>query len=360
MKVISYGTQHEIYPDDLKTGDALLPATYKVNFHPMKGFWLDEIIDFENKEEKVYGNHEEKIDKVFNSYERFDRSMGVILSGDKGIGKSLFVQLLSEQAIAKGMPVVIVSKPFKGVAEFIDSIHQECLVMFDEFEKVFSINSDDNESQNDLLGLFDGTSQAKRLYAITVNKLHLVSEFMVSRTGRFHYHIRFDYPTPAEIQIYLKDKLEEAYYTEIPNVIAFAHKVKLNYDSLRAIAFELNAGYSFGAAIGDLNILNTDLQRYDINVYFTNGETSMLGSNTLDLFSEELEVGGHTPKESNYFEITFDPTDIQYNEDDQMVVNGAKIRFNQYGEDEHKEDLQVSGIVIALKPEKSVNYKYAV
>lgn len=50
--------------------------TYKVFFSKMTGFYLYEVDDFEIKEEKVYGNHEPKLNKVFNSYDKFDRSLG--------------------------------------------------------------------------------------------------------------------------------------------------------------------------------------------------------------------------------------------------------------------------------------------
>ena len=45
--------------------------------------------------EKVYGIHPKKADKVFKAFTKFERNLGVILSGDKGIGKSLFARILA-------------------------------------------------------------------------------------------------------------------------------------------------------------------------------------------------------------------------------------------------------------------------
>lgn len=356
MKIISHSDQYQIYSDDLKTYDALPPATYKVEFDPMSGFSLVKIDNFETVEEKIYGNHEEKIAKVLISYERFNRSMGVILSGDKGMGKSLFVQLLAKQAVDKGMPVVMVTKAYKGIADFIERIDQECLVIFDEFEKMFTINGENGESQNALLGLFDGTSQKKRLYAITVNKLHQVSEFMVSRTGRFHYHLRFDYPTPDEIQIYLQDKLEEEYYHEIKHVISFASRIKLNYDSLRAIAFELNQGYSFGTAISDLNILTLDDQRYNVKVIFSNGKTSTIRNQSLNLFEESVHVSGYS-ENSDWFAIQFDTANMQTTASE-MFVDGEHIQLD-VGDDFPK-DIKATSALITQHRDASVNYRLTV
>lgn len=358
MKVINYGPNFEIYSDDLKTFNSLPPATYKVAFNPMSGFSLVQADNFETIEEKIYGNHLQKIEKVLKSYDQFKRSLGVILSGEKGMGKSLFVQLLAKKAIEKGLPVVIVSKPFPGVADFIEKIDQEALVIFDEFEKVFTIDSDKAENQNDLLGLFDGTSQKKRLYAITVNKLQRVSEFMVSRTGRFHYHIRFDYPDATEIEIYLKDKLEPSYYSEINSVIAFATRVKLNYDSLRAIAFELNQGYSFGEAIADLNILTTDRQRYNVKALFTNGRTEEVKNVTLNLFEESVQIDLY-PNGHDWVSLTFDTNSIQ-SQTFKMMVDGEDIEI-ELGENNNVyiDDVDVVSLTITHHEDSGVNYKLA-
>lgn len=71
---------------------------------------------------------------------------------------------------------------------------------------------------------------------------------------------------------YLRDKLNKKYWDEIAAVVSFTQRTNLNYDCLRAIATELNAGESFESAIVDLNILNTDQLSYDIEVAFDNGK----------------------------------------------------------------------------------------
>lgn len=64
-----------------------------------------------------------------------DRNLGVILSGDKGIGKSMFGRMLSEMAVASGYPVLIVDTYYPGISSYLDSIQQEVVVFFDEFDK---------------------------------------------------------------------------------------------------------------------------------------------------------------------------------------------------------------------------------
>lgn len=357
MKIVGVGSTFRIYGDDLKTYDKLPAGTYKVECSPMSGFYLEQIDNFESKEEKIYGSHKEKIDKVLKSYDKFERSLGIILSGNKGMGKSMFVQLIAERVVERDIPVIMVTKAYPGIADFIEEIAQEVLVVFDEFEKMFNPRNEKAESQDNLLGLFDGTSQKKRMYAITVNDLHKVNSFMLSRPGRFHYHIRFDYPTAAEIEVYLADKVDEEYHGEIKHVVSFANRVKLNYDSLRAIAFELNEGYSFRSAIADLNILTTDTQRYDVKIELVNGKEIKLSGRNINLFSEEIRLDGYLPN-SNYFSVSFNPAQL-VEEPTKMTIDGEYVTVHAQDQDDDQTELiEVKGIIITHTRETGVNYQF--
>ena len=155
MKVISTGSKFDIYPDDLKSFDRLPANYYVVRFHPKKGFYLEKYTEFQMTESKIYGIHLEKVHKVLKLFDAFNRNLGVILSGDKGIGKSLFARLLGREAVNNGMPVIIVEGFIEGIGSFIDSIDQEVLVLFDEFDKTFACSRDDfrigNKAYGDLL-----------------------------------------------------------------------------------------------------------------------------------------------------------------------------------------------------------------
>ena len=137
------------------------------------------------------------------------------------------------------------------------------MVLFDEFDKTFCNNDNNGISpQTLMLSLFDGISVGKKLFLITCNGIRKLNDYLINRPGRFHYHFRFDYPSYEEIQEYLQDKLEEKYYGEIEGVVAFSRKVNLNYDCLRAIAYEISNGQTFKEAIKDLNIVNIEVVKY--------------------------------------------------------------------------------------------------
>lgn len=125
------------------------------------------------------------------------------------------------------------------------------------------------------------------MFVITCNDIRKLSDFIVNRPGRFHYHFRFEYPSAEEIRTYLDDKLDESRHNEIERIIAFSRKVDLNYDCLRAIAFEINNGESFQGAVSDLNIINLAQECYDFTMYFKNGSPMSVRNKQVDFFLDE-------------------------------------------------------------------------
>lgn len=116
MKAIKIGTKIEIYNDTVMTFNELPARAYIVRFEKMTGFYLDEYAEVEIKEDKIYGEHINKVKKVLRTYKAFNRNLGVILSGYKGIGKSLFARLLTVEAIKNGIPIIVVDKYIPGIA----------------------------------------------------------------------------------------------------------------------------------------------------------------------------------------------------------------------------------------------------
>lgn len=166
MKVVSQGNVYTIYSDALKTYDKLPAQVYNVRFSKQSGFYLEMSAPLEIKESKIYGVHMDKCEKVLKSFSAFARNLGVILSGDKGIGKSLFTKLLSIKAIEAGYPLLVVDTYIPGIASYIQTVEQECVVMFDEFDKTFGeVKEADGMAppQTEMLSLFDGMAMGKKL-----------------------------------------------------------------------------------------------------------------------------------------------------------------------------------------------------
>lgn len=273
MHIVESGKRYRIFNNAITTYDQLPPKTYRVDYDPeTRIFSLLEAHDFEIPETKIYGQHLDKVKKVLNSMDKMNRNLGVILSGDKGIGKSLFSKCLGLKARKKGIPVILVNEYHEGIANFLEEIEQTVMILFAQYDKTFDEKK--HNCQAEMLSLFDGVSAGKKLFVITCNEIQSLSQYLINRPGRFHYHFRFLYPTADEIRDYMEDKLDKQYYDEIENVIAFSVRMNLNYDCLRSIAFELNNGLKFQEAINDLNIIRiSQYKNIKIIVEFENQAT---------------------------------------------------------------------------------------
>lgn len=301
--IVASGGAYRLYDGSVQTFDQLPAGTYSIEFSPMTGYSLRDAEPLEAGDEKVYGDHLDRVRRISHSYQAMSRSLGVILSGDKGMGKSLMIRMLAERMREEhSLPVVLVQQSTPGLAAFLDELG-DAVVVFDEFEKIFP-NSGEQEAQNQFLSLFDGLSTTKRLYVLSVNNLHLVNDFMLNRPGRFHYHMRFNYPDQTTIENYLTDQVPNISTQDVMDIIEFSRKYNLNFDHLRAIAFELNLGERFADVIGDLNIkrLQASDQHVELRLTQVDGEVISLACR-IDLF--DLEGVQRVTDYASGFEIAF-------------------------------------------------------
>lgn len=328
---IETGSQIRVYDSAVKAHKALPLGTYRVHFSPKEGFSLQSIDDLVVGSGRVYGERNLKVDKIFSSYRRTERSLGVMLSGDKGQGKSLFLRMVAERALTEELPVVLVTEDADGIADFLDSL-DECIIVFDEFEKVFPSGGarshiDGSNRQNQFLSLFDGMSSVKRIYCLTVNEIADVTAYLVNRPGRFHYHFRFDYPGPEEVRAYLKDQAPNAPEAEVENAALFSRRVQVNYDHLRAIAFELNdAKAVFADIVQDLNIKAIEPSNYRVEARFNDGDTfaDEVAINLFERGNVGRTVEVRNSKNRSLF-ISFVPNDLIFEENGAIYLPTHKI-----------------------------------
>ena len=325
MNIVVSGSKVQVYGEEVSTYKQLPVDTYDVCFHKLTGFWLTPRPNLNTKEEKIYGSHQKKVDKVLKSFEATDRNFGVILSGKKGIGKSLFARILAESCIQHNLPVIIVTQYIPGIADFLASIKQEVMVIFDEFEKTFS-KHDDYDPQEEMLSLFDGLDNGKKLFVITCNQVSELSSYLINRPGRFHYHFTITNPSQDEVREYMTDKLKPEYQHWIEKIVSFSTTINMTYDFLRALAFELNQGYSLDETLSDLNIQRTSDIKFNISITLSDGRLFTAYEQAIDLYSDKkIGCRVYGPNSVSLW-FSFLPTDIK-SVNNQLVLSPEKVQF---------------------------------
>lgn len=337
MNIISMGSDYQVYDNGIKTHSQLPLGCYSVEFAQMRGFYLtakDEVLKV--NEARIYGSHQKRVQKVLNTYSLMNRNLGVLLSGPKGIGKSLFVRILAEEGMKKGLPVIVVNRAIPGIADFIEKIGQDIIVVFDEFEKTFA-DQKDWKPQDDMLSLFDGLDGGHKLYVVTCNDLSKLSEYMLNRPGRFHYHFSLGAPTKAEAEEYLTDSLLPQYHNLIEDIAGLTGVIDLPYDYLRAIAFEINQGYTLKETMLDLNITKPDMIRYDATIYLSDGTV---------FYSYGIKIDFTNPRPqycsayngSNRLDIAFTPSLAKLVGSEYIINEGIYRETDDYIDDDWPEE----------------------
>jgi hypothetical protein len=258
--------------------NSLPPSIYEVYYNPETGFSLNEIEQPLNITSKLYGEVDFITDRVLSSFERIEGNLGALFSGPKGVGKSLTVRNICQKAVKRELPVILVKKYFSNISQFIESICQSCVVVFDEFEKSYNAkgprDKDDFEGQENLLNLFDSLLAGKKLFLLTCNDWHDLSHFLLNRPGRIHYHFKYHSLSVSEISAYCVDNLAKEKHSLISEICSSGVRIpNFSYDMLRSIVFELNNySCSLDDVKNDLNISIRELSAFCFKVYLESGE----------------------------------------------------------------------------------------
>ena len=124
-----------------------LPArVYIMKYEKFRGFYLE--IDV-NKYmlPTIFGKGNTRIERIFNAFNLRQNSTGVLLTGQKGAGKTLFTKLAANKAINDGIPVIIINQAFSGddFNQLVNAIGK-CVLIFDEVAKTYGKTNSDDES----------------------------------------------------------------------------------------------------------------------------------------------------------------------------------------------------------------------
>ena len=278
---------------------SLEPAVYEIKSEAFRGTFLQirENVDT-SVPAKIYGRIPGMLAKTFRTFERRDKSTGVLLSGERGMGKSMFARLAVSEALKRKIPVVLLtgSCGVDDAVEIINQITQPIVVVMDEFEKNFPMESDDNNDdekkgkQQKFLSMLDGMgSSEKRLFIATVNDTSDLSTFFLNRPGRFFYHFEFNTLTHEEMREYLEGECDRKIVKKktIDYAVACMGTYAINYDGIAAIVEELNSGSPIEEALTDLNLDRKGDDAYVFSIHINGAEYTCEKWSSLNDIREE-------------------------------------------------------------------------
>lgn len=237
----AYDTEHnillpsvEVQPPPLMK--ELPTGTWGVALHPMIGYHLKKIEDFELPP-RVYGDFSARADRILKTFRDRPYATGVMLSGTKGSGKTLLAKMLSAKLREVGISTLVVTSPERGEGffQFIQDIKEPAMVLFDEYEKTYS----EDEHRNALLALLDGAYPTKKLFVLTCNERTNVSSYIRNRPGRIYYSIEFDTVDDREVEEYAADQLRNKEHAD-SLIKMFRMFPQFSFDMLKAVVEEMN------------------------------------------------------------------------------------------------------------------------
>lgn len=270
------GSRYSLTNEDNLDIHSQLPAgVYNLEFHSAAGYFFETAKLFEVPS-RLYGSLTKQSERIISTYNdrlKAGKSMGVLLNGLKGAGKTLLSKKVS---LDLGLPTVLVNRPF-GDDTFKQVISNlgPSIVIFDEFEK----NYKEQDAQNAILTLFDGVYPSECLFFVICNDRYGLTDALNNRPGRLYYAFEFNTLDSSFIEDYCNDRLHNKEHFLGVKTLSAVFK-DFNFDMLQALVEEMNRyKESASEAAKFLNLkasIMKEIERYDVTVTHKGRDVKLL------------------------------------------------------------------------------------
>jgi len=211
--------------------DNLPPHVFRLDKDPLERLYLTEISPSFTFPGKLYDIEHSFVDRAVKSFRTLGGNMGILLNGVKGTGKTVTAKLIANKT---RLPIIIVHEDYVGIPTFINTLKQEAVFFFDEYEKVYP------DYNHDILTVMDGvmTTAYKKLFLLTTNESH-VNYNMLQRPGRIRYFKTFGDLDRSSILEVIDDTLKDKKFRE--DIIKFVSGLEIiTIDIIKAVVEEVN------------------------------------------------------------------------------------------------------------------------
>lgn len=253
---------------------ALPRAVYKVQ-EDRFGFYMTRISDEFQLPEKVYGMERPFIERVKKSWANTTGNMGILLNGTRGTGKTVTAEILANEL---GLPVIIINQQFENqITDFINELQDDCVIFFDEYDKIFEKYS------STLLTVMDGVlrTDIRIMFLLTTNDDHL-NDNMYQRPSRIRYIKTFGNMDPDVVMEIVDDLLVHKHLTG--ETVRFISELSIiTMDLVKSIIQEVNIHEESPYMFGDIFNITSNERSYKLtHIKEDNTEEVIYQNATLD------------------------------------------------------------------------------
>lgn len=188
--------------------------------------------------EKLYvpNNDDKFIKRVLNTYKDDSKSVGVLLAGVKGTGKTVMAKTIASKS---ELPVLIIDTnlPTRVLQTLFSKLSDlNVCIIFDEFDKIGATTD-----TNYLLQLIDGIyTNGKHLMLFTCNDVKKVNSCMLDRCGRIRYYREFEEMSENMLKELLNDKLNDKDELECLVEFILENFKLISFDNVSSFVDEVN------------------------------------------------------------------------------------------------------------------------